>query len=259
MDVRTRKTDSSRPSSSTLWRRAPRPRPVGTLDATSATGCLLAARLRDDHRSLTFDTLPLAESFDILGAPVVTLGISSDKPVAAIAVRLCDVCPSGEVLRVSYGILNLTRRGGSDAPSPLTPGRRYRVRIQLNDAGARFSAGHRIRLALSTTYWPLMWPAPDPETITLYSGSLSLPVRPPKPADARLPPLPAIETAAPDPVRRKMTVYSGSRVLGSMCHRQGHRRTASGTRTRSAPPRSCNAPTPLHEAGGGFGSKRSCG
>ena len=27
----------------------------------------------DDHRSLTFDTLPLAEQFDILGAPVVTL------------------------------------------------------------------------------------------------------------------------------------------------------------------------------------------
>jgi predicted acyl esterase len=32
----------------------------------------------DDHRSLTFDTLLLAESFDILGAPVVTLEISSD-------------------------------------------------------------------------------------------------------------------------------------------------------------------------------------
>ena len=111
--------------------------------------------------------------------------------------------PSGEVLRVSYGILNLTRRDGSDAPSPLTPGRRYRVRIQLNDAGARYSAGHRIRLALSTTYWPLMWPAPDPATITLYGGSLSLPVRPPKPADARLPPLPAVETAAPDPVTTK--------------------------------------------------------
>ena len=157
----------------------------------------------DDRRSLTFDTPALAAPFDILGAPAVTLAISSDKPVAAIAVRLCDVCPSGEVLRVSYGILNLTRRDGSDLPSPLTPGHRYRVRIQLNDAGARFPAGHRIRLALSTTYWPLMWPVPDPATVTLYDGCLSLPVRHPKPADARLSALPPVETATPELVTTK--------------------------------------------------------
>jgi len=66
----------------------------------------------DDDRSLTFDTLPLAKPFDSLGAPVVTLLISSNKPVVTIVVRLCDVCPSGEVLRVRYGILNLTRRDG---------------------------------------------------------------------------------------------------------------------------------------------------
>lgn len=155
----------------------------------------------DDCRSLTFDTPPLDEPFDILGAPVVALELSADKPVAAIVARLCDVRPTGEVLRVSYGILNLTRRNGDDVPSALTPGRRYRVRIQLNDAGAKFPAGHRVRLALATTYWPLMWPVPDPATVTLYSGSLSLPVRPPKSADAQLPALPAVETAEPEPVR----------------------------------------------------------
>lgn len=154
----------------------------------------------DDRRSLAFDTPPLAEPFDILGPPVVTLEVSSDKPVAAIAARLCDVRPSGEVLRVSYGILNLTRRDGDDVPSALTPGRRYRVRVQLNDAGATFPAGHRVRLALSTTYWPLMWPVPDPATVTLYGGSVSLPLRPPKSADARLPTLQAVETAEPEPV-----------------------------------------------------------
>ena len=154
----------------------------------------------DDRRSLAFDTPPLAEPFDILGAPVVVLEVSSDKPVAAIAARLCDVRPSGEVLRVSYGILNLTRRDGDDTPSPLIPGRRYRVRVQLNDAGVKFPAGHRVRLSLSTTYWPLMWPVPNPATVTLYGGSLSLPVRPPKSTDAQLPNLPAVETAEPEPV-----------------------------------------------------------
>jgi len=152
----------------------------------------------DDRRSLTFATQALDEPFDILGAPAVTLELSSDKPVAAIVVRLCDVRPSGEVLRVSYGVLNLTRRHGYDAPSALSPGHRYRVRVRLNDAGATFKAGHKVRVALSTTYWPLMWPTPGPATITLYGGSLSLPVRPLKPVDALLRSLPAVETAEPE-------------------------------------------------------------
>lgn len=51
-------------------------------------------------------------------------------------------------------------------------------------------AGHRLRLALSTCYWPWMWPSPEPVTITLSTGdsSLDLPVRTPNPQDARLRP-----------------------------------------------------------------------
>ena len=114
----------------------------------------------DDIRSLLFETPPLDETMEILGAPVVTLDLACDKPVANLVVRLCDVHPSGESLRVSFGVLNLTHRDSHAAPSPLVPGERYRVRLQLNDCGATFPAGHRIRLALSTAYWPMVWPAP---------------------------------------------------------------------------------------------------
>ena len=100
--------------------------------------------------------------------------------------------------RVSFGILNLTHRDSHETPSPLTPGQRYQVRIQLNDAGVVFPAGHRIRLALSTTYWPMIWPAPEPATVTIFGGALDLPVRPPRAADALLPPLPGPETAPPE-------------------------------------------------------------
>ncbi len=76
------------------------------------------------------------------------------------------------------------------------------MRVQLNDVAQAFPAGHRVRLALSTAYWPIAWPAPEPVTLTLYTGAsaLTLPVRPPDPADAALPPLPPVETAAPLPV-----------------------------------------------------------
>jgi uncharacterized protein len=153
----------------------------------------------DDSRSLVFETAPLDARIEILGAPVVSLELAADKPLANLAVRLCDVRPDAASLRVSYGILNLTHRDSSEAPAPLVPGRRYRVLIRLNDAGVALPAGHRIRLAVSTSYWPMIWPAPEQATVTIFGGRLELPVRPPSAAHARLPPLPAPETAAPEP------------------------------------------------------------
>jgi putative CocE/NonD family hydrolase len=151
----------------------------------------------DDLRSLVFETVPLDASLEILGSSTVALDVASDRPIANLAVRLCDVRPSGESLRVCYGVLNLAHRDGHDTPSPLVVGRRYQVRIQLNDAGAVFPAGHRVRLALSTTYWPLIWPSPEKATLTIFGGALDLPVRPPQATDT-LPPLPGAETAMPE-------------------------------------------------------------
>ncbi len=153
----------------------------------------------DDARSLVFETQPLDARIEILGAPVVILEIAADKPIANLIVRLCDVHPDGASLRVSYGILNLAHRDGHEMPAPLIPGRRYRVRIQLNDAGAVFPVGHTIRVALSTSYWPMIWPSPEEATVTVFGGTLDLPVRTPSVADALLAPLPSPETAAPEP------------------------------------------------------------
>ena len=99
------------------------------------------------------------------------LELAVDRPVALVAARLSDVAPDGAATRVSYGLLNLTHRESHEHPTALEPGRRYRVRLQLNDVAQAFPAGHRIRLALSTAYWPIAWPAPEPVTLTLYAGA----------------------------------------------------------------------------------------
>jgi uncharacterized protein len=54
------------------------------------------------------------------------------------------------------------------------------VRVQLNGVAQAFPPGHRIRLSLSTSYWPLAWPPPEPAELTVRTGSscLVLPVRP---------------------------------------------------------------------------------
>lgn len=147
----------------------------------------------DDAQSLVFETPPLDTTTEILGAPVLNLDVASDRPVAHLIARLCDVHPDGQSLRVSFGVLNLTHRDSHEHPAPLAPGRRYRVDIKLNDAGAVFPTGHRIRLALSTVYWPMVWPAPEPATVTIADGMLDLPIRPPR-ADS-LRPLPAPDMA----------------------------------------------------------------
>jgi putative CocE/NonD family hydrolase len=161
----------------------------------------------DDALSLVFDA-PLAETVELLGAPVLTLELTSDKPVAQIIARLCDVHPGdgqgGPSLRVSFGVLNLTHRDGHVAPAPLVPGERYTVRLQLNDCGAVFPAEHRLRLALSTSYWPMVWPAPERATVTILGGHLDLPVRP-----ARVESLPAFEPVETAPAEKPRVVRPG--------------------------------------------------
>ncbi len=154
----------------------------------------------DDAGSLVFDTPPLDQRVEIFGAPEVVLDLALDRPQANIAVRLCDVDPTGATTRVTFGILNLSHREGHETPSPLTPGERYRVRVKLNDIAHAFPPGNRIRLAVSTAYWPLIWPSPEPVTLTLHTGEsrLDLPVRPPR--DEALTPFEEPETAPPQRV-----------------------------------------------------------
>jgi len=133
----------------------------------------------DDGRSLTFDSAPLDTDFEILGAPVVNLELSVDKPVAFISVRLNEVAPTGESRRVTYHVRNLTHRDSHEHPKAMEPGKRYSVRLPLHDCAHRFKAGHRLRIAISTTYWPLIWPSPEPVTLSVVAGrsTLELPVR----------------------------------------------------------------------------------
>ena len=147
--------------------------------------------------SMTFDTEPFAEPVDLLGAPVLDIEVASDRPDALLAVTLSEVFPDGAATRLTYGILNLTHRDGHEVLKPLEPGRSYKVRLQLNEFGQRVGAGNRLRLAISTSYWPIVWPSPEPVTLTVLTGrsSLSLPVRPPNEADGQLRPFEPAENA----------------------------------------------------------------
>ncbi|MFO1091255.1 MAG: CocE/NonD family hydrolase [Hyphomicrobiales bacterium] len=148
---------------------------------------------------IVFETPPLKEALDVLGAPVATLEVASDKPNAFVAVTLCEVFPDGAATRISYGVLNLTHRNGHEDLKPIKPGRRYKVQVKLNDLGHRFGVGNRIRVAVSNAYWPTVWPSPEANLLKLYckGSSFGLPVRAASPLDRKLPPFPPAESSAP--------------------------------------------------------------
>ncbi len=160
----------------------------------------------EEGDSLRFETEPLAEPIDIAGDPVLELAFSSDRPVALVAVRLSDVAPDGAATRVTWGVLNLTHRDSHEHPEPLEPGKEYRVRVQLKHIAQRFARGHRVRVALDTAYFPMVWPAPEPATLTVIPGRsrLELPVRQPWAEDERLPAFPPPEQAPP-PEKEQLT------------------------------------------------------
>ena len=134
-------------------------------------------RSHDDVLSACFDGTVTGEAIDIVGAPRVQLDVSSDKPNAQMAVRLLDLRPDGTSALITYGVLNLTHRRSHEHPTALTPGESSSVDLTLDQIAYHLPSGHRLRLAISTAYWPMIWPSPEPASLTIHSGTAEIPSR----------------------------------------------------------------------------------
>jgi len=134
----------------------------------------------DDSLSLCFESEPLEAPLEILGECSLRLRVCSDKPVAMVAARLNDVHPDGAVSKVAMGLLNLAHRESSEHPAPLEPETWYDVDVRVGPCGYRFPAGHRLRVALSPSYWPVAWPSPEVVELRISGPSrITLPERTP--------------------------------------------------------------------------------
>lgn len=162
----------------------------------------------DDGQAAIFEGEPLSAPLVIFGLPEFSLRLKSDRPAAMLYVRLSDVSPDGAVTRVTHGWINLAHLRGQDKKTPLVPGETVGVSLRLDGIAWRFAAGHRLRLSVATTFWPMVWPMPEEATLSLdlASARLSLPV-----CDAPQQiagPHPQPETAADTP----LTMLSPGRV-----------------------------------------------
>lgn len=153
----------------------------------------------DDGRSMAFTSEPVKDRFEVFGSCALVLRLSCDSPNALLAVRLCDVFPDGASTQITRGALNLTHRDSHEAPTPMDRARTQEITIPLQATAYRLEQGHRLRVSISSSLWPLLWPSPRRATIRLHvdgSSWLELPVRGPDDAEESVS-FAAAEGAAP--------------------------------------------------------------
>ncbi|WIK64461.1 CocE/NonD family hydrolase [Gleimia hominis] len=132
----------------------------------------------DDGRSVTFD-FPVEQPLEILGNAELKLRIQSGTPKGQVYVRLVDVAPDGAATLVTRGNLNFSAREGRDKRVLMPTGEWVDVHLQLTGAGYHFARGHRVRVSISSAYWPWIWPQPGGEGFKLDVGAceITLPER----------------------------------------------------------------------------------
>jgi len=138
----------------------------------------------DDAGSLAFDSLPLKKGFEIVGFPQVRLRVSADAPLAHWIARLEDVFPDGSVSLVAGALLNGSQWRSRLEPESLVPGEIYDLAFEMHFTTWTFQPGHRIRLSVTNSLFPMIWPTPYNMTTKLFIGventRIELPVIPSK-------------------------------------------------------------------------------
>ena len=98
---------------------------------------------------------------------------------------------------MTWGLCNLTHREGHEVGTAVSINQPLTVTVPLNMRGHHLRAGHRWLVAVSSTYWPHLWPAPHDVVLTIAQCDLILPVRTAHEGDETIPPFAEPEVAAP--------------------------------------------------------------
>jgi uncharacterized protein len=136
-----------------------------------------------DAYGLLYDSAPLDQELPILGRPRACLQASATAPTAHWFVKISDVAPDGVTTLVTGAGLAGAQRDSMRAPAPLVPGRTYSLCLDLHLISWVFPKGHRVRIAVSNSMWPMIWPTPFAMTTALELGGaqgsrIDLPVVP---------------------------------------------------------------------------------
>lgn len=130
---------------------------------SSAKGAAYALDMRErerNHDTLVYCTGPLAEPLTLLGEAMAELHVRADVPDADVVVWLVEHRPDGASVWLAFGQLRLRYHQGFDTEQLLQPGQTVVARIRMTYVGHQIPAGHRLRLLVSGSNFPLLDPNP---------------------------------------------------------------------------------------------------
>lgn len=180
----------------------------------------------DDGQSLVYDGPAMTEPVEIIGFPRVRLHVAADASIADWTLRLEDVAPDGQVALVTGTLVSGAQRESRLHPTPLPAGTAVDLVDTLHFTTWTFQAGHRVRLAIANSQFPMAWPTPYGMTTRLTIDNersmLELPTVPPATdAHARTLTLPAPEARveAPDARTLRQIPASGQTVTHDLLNK----------------------------------------
>lgn len=104
---------------------------------------------------LVYSTPPLAEGRAMVGDVTAVLYVSADVPDADVYIKLVDVYPDGTAYNVAWSCLRLRYREGFAHPTLLDPDAIYQIEVTGITTANYFGPGHRIRLEVAGSNFPL--------------------------------------------------------------------------------------------------------
>ena len=105
---------------------------------------------------LVYTTPPFKEAIELTGSIVPTLYVSSDARDTDFTVKVIDVYPDGRAFNLDESIQRMRYRNGYDKPEVwMTPGHIARVSLQPLATSNYFDVGHRLRVEVSSSSFPL--------------------------------------------------------------------------------------------------------
>lgn len=122
-----------------------------------ASGAHDYARLQGRDDILSFETAPLDSALDAIGSISADIYLSVTNRDTDLWVRILDVAPDGTAYNLMHPGLSLLRasaRNNTLNPQLLVPDRIYRLQLSRMLTGNRFLPGHRIRIQVSTAFFP---------------------------------------------------------------------------------------------------------